>query len=150
MSKLFFSKSAASSNELDAELKKLSGQALSQRILVEISRLYSASSFDEDGPKDLCTYAEKLGRYASMFKELPQDMIQKAIHIRSPKDRITCLMVGNHSAGKSSFVNWYIGEKIQNESVAIETAGFTVIRKGKSRTSWKGAQVKSRFHFTVW
>jgi hypothetical protein len=90
----------------------------------------------------------------------------------SPFCRITVLLVGNHSAGKSSFVNWllpsllfsvctksndddvlrihrtvpsnflgignlqiltadgrYVGEKIQNESVAIETAGITIVRR---------------------
>lgn len=143
MTTLFFSKGAGSSNDLDSELKKLSGKALSQRLLVEIARLYSASTYDEDGPKDLCTYGEKLARYALLFKDLPQDLVQKAANIRAPKDRITCLMIGNHSAGKSSFINWYVGEKIQNESVAIETAGVTVIRKGKSRTAWKGAQVSN-------
>ena len=137
---MFFSSKSAASNNVD-ELRNLSGNELSRKILLEISRIYSASSDDEDGPKDLCTYAAKLAKYASNFKDLPQDLVRKASSIRAPRDRITCLMIGNHSAGKSSFINWYIGEKIQNESVAIETAGITVIRKGKSRISWKGAQV---------
>ena len=56
--------------------------------------------------------------------------------MRPPRDRITCLLIGNHSAGKSSFTNWYVGEQIQKESVAIETAGITIIRKGeKARIS---------------
>jgi hypothetical protein len=137
----FFLRSSTNTTELESELKKFEGQDLSHKILIEVSRLYSAASDDEDGPKDLCTYAAKLSRYASLLKDVPQDLAQRASVIRAPKDRITCLLVGNHSAGKSSFVNWYIGEKIQNESVAIETAGITVIRKGKSRTAWKGAQV---------
>jgi GTPase SAR1 family protein len=41
------------------------------------------------------------------------------------------MIVGNHSAGKSSFVNWYIGEEVQRTGVAIETRGFTLITSGK-------------------
>lgn len=33
------------------------------------------------------------------------------------------LIIGNHSAGKSSFINWYIGEYVQKESVGMETSG---------------------------
>ncbi|EKX55536.1 hypothetical protein GUITHDRAFT_131710 [Guillardia theta CCMP2712] len=61
------------------------------------------------------------------------------------KDRTTCLLIGNHSAGKSSFVNWYVGEKVQVESVAMETAGFCLIRKGGKRARWKGRQTSSAF-----
>eukprot|EP00960_Hanusia_phi_P046248 757718-Hanusia_phi.AAC.6 len=39
----------------------------------------------------------------------------------------------------------YIGEKIQKESVAIETAGITIIRRGKQRTTWRGPQTMSAF-----
>ncbi len=34
---------------------------------------------------------------------------------------------GNHSAGKSSFINWYVEEHVQRTGVAIETHGFSVI-----------------------
>eukprot|EP00960_Hanusia_phi_P026702 746398-Hanusia_phi.AAC.1 len=42
-------------------------------------------------------------------------------------------------------VNWYVGEKIQVESVAMETAGFCLIRKGGKRARWKGRQTSSAF-----
>jgi ribosome biogenesis GTPase A len=35
--------------------------------------------------------------------------------------RRSVMIIGNHSAGKSSFINWYIGEGIQKTGVAIET-----------------------------
>lgn len=38
-----------------------------------------------------------------------------------PRRKINVMIVGNHSAGKSSYINWYIGEKIQKAGVAIET-----------------------------
>ena len=34
------------------------------------------------------------------------------------------MLIGNHSAGKSSFINWYIEEHIQRTGVAIETQGI--------------------------
>jgi GTPase SAR1 family protein len=46
------------------------------------------------------------------------------------------LIIGNHSAGKSSFINWYISEDIQKTGVAMETRGFTFVTCGRcaSRT----------------
>ncbi len=40
--------------------------------------------------------------------------------LRKPRKKISVMIVGNHSAGKSSFINWYIGESIQKTGVAIE------------------------------
>lgn len=34
---------------------------------------------------------------------------------RAPREKITVLMIGNHSAGKSSFCNWYTDQYIQKE-----------------------------------
>ena len=45
---------------------------------------------------------------------------------------------GNHSAGKSSFINWYVEEHIQKTGVAIETQGFTFITSGRRRESLTG------------
>ena len=58
--------------------------------------------------------------------------------LKSPSGLLFLLLVATSCGGE---VVRYVGEKIQYESVAMETAGITVIRKGKSRTSWKGAQV---------
>lgn len=35
----------------------------------------------------------------SIFKHCHKDLLP-------PREKITCLLVGNHSAGKSSFINW--------------------------------------------
>lgn len=48
------------------------------------------------------------------------------------------MIIGNHSAGKSSFLNWYCDEQIQKTGVAIETRGFTFISHGKKRETLKG------------
>jgi len=48
------------------------------------------------------------------------------------------MIIGNHSAGKSSFLNWYIGETIQHTGVAIETRGFSFLTSGRKRETLKG------------
>lgn len=55
-----------------------------------------------------------------------------------PRKKINVLMIGNHSAGKSSFINWYIEETVQRTGVAIETQGFTLVTSGKKRESLLG------------
>ena len=52
--------------------------------------------------------------------------------------KVSVLIIGNHSAGKSSFINWYIDESIQTTGVAIETRGFTYVTSGRKRESLKG------------
>ncbi|KAI3390110.1 hypothetical protein SNEBB_010151 [Seison nebaliae] len=64
-----------------------------------------------------------------------------------PKKRINVLIVGNHSAGKSSFVNWYLEEYILKAGVAIETQGFTFITHGKRRTTLSGKGTSHVFPF---
>lgn len=56
----------------------------------------------------------------------------------TPRKRVSVLIVGNHSAGKSSFINWYIGEDVQKTGVAIETRGFSFVTHGKRRETLKG------------
>ncbi|XP_036446414.1 uncharacterized protein si:ch211-11k18.4 [Colossoma macropomum] len=55
-----------------------------------------------------------------------------------PRKKITVMLMGNHSAGKSSFINWYIEEHIQKTGVAIETQGFTFVTSGRKRESLTG------------
>lgn len=55
-----------------------------------------------------------------------------------PRKKVNCMIIGNHSAGKSSFINWYIGESVQTTGVAIETRGFTFVTSGRKRETLKG------------
>ncbi|XP_054849507.1 uncharacterized protein LOC129338960 isoform X2 [Eublepharis macularius] len=55
-----------------------------------------------------------------------------------PRRKVTVMVMGNHSAGKSSFINWYVEEHIQRTGVAIETQGFTFITSGRKRESLTG------------
>ena len=43
------------------------------------------------------------------------------------------MIVGNHSAGKSSFVNWYVQEHVQGTGVAVESQGFTIVTSGRRK-----------------
>ncbi|XP_078276444.1 uncharacterized protein LOC144605219 [Rhinoraja longicauda] len=60
------------------------------------------------------------------------------LSLLAPRKKITVMLMGNHSSGKSSFINWYIEEHIQKTGVATETQGFTFITSGKKRESLTG------------
>ena len=42
------------------------------------------------------------------------------LSLLAPRKKISVMLIGNHSAGKSSFVNWYVEEHVQRTGVAIE------------------------------
>uniref|UniRef100_UPI00358E2E0E sarcalumenin-like n=1 Tax=Myxine glutinosa TaxID=7769 RepID=UPI00358E2E0E len=86
-----------------------------ERVLQEVYELYTEQS------NGLVPLAQGLG-----------------VHLLSPRKKITVLILGNHSAGKSSFINWYIEEHVQRVGVAIETRGFTFVTSGKHRESLTG------------
>ena len=48
------------------------------------------------------------------------------------------MIVGNHSAGKSSFINWYVGEEIQKAKVSIETIEINLIMSGRHKQEFNG------------
>ncbi|XP_016378500.1 uncharacterized protein LOC107716539 [Sinocyclocheilus rhinocerous] len=87
----------------------------SERILKECHTLYI------DNDNGLVKIAECLG-----------------VRLLPPQKKIIVMIMGNHSAGKSSFINWYVEEHIQKTGVAIETQGFTFITSGRKRESLTG------------
>ncbi|KAL8571530.1 hypothetical protein ACOMHN_056825 [Nucella lapillus] len=90
-------------------------QSLNERILKECHLLYI------DPENGLVKVAESLG-----------------LSLLAPRKKITVLLIGNHSAGKSSFINWYVEEHVQRTGVAIETQGFTFVTSGRKRESLTG------------
>merc|ERR1711923_593882 len=60
------------------------------------------------------------------------------MRLLAPRKKITIMLIGNHSAGKSSFINWYIEEHVQRTGVAIETQGFSFVTSGRRRESLTG------------
>lgn len=95
------------------------GISVNEKILRECHRLYVPADSDDD--KGLISIAQSVG-----------------ISLLAPRKKITVMLMGNHSAGKSSFINWYVEEHIQRTGVAIETQGFTVVTSGKKRESLLG------------
>ncbi|XP_053707448.1 uncharacterized protein si:ch211-11k18.4 [Synchiropus splendidus] len=91
------------------------GVTCDERILRDCHQLYT-----EPG-SGLISVAESVG-----VKLLP------------PRKKITVMLMGNHSAGKSSFINWYVEEHIQRTGVAIETQGFSFVTSGRKRESLTG------------
>uniref|UniRef100_UPI003AAB3103 uncharacterized protein n=1 Tax=Centroberyx gerrardi TaxID=166262 RepID=UPI003AAB3103 len=87
----------------------------SERILKECHSLYV------DSENGLVKIASSLG-----------------VRLLPPRKKIVVMIMGNHSAGKSSFINWYVEEHIQKTGVAIETQGFTFITSGRKRESLTG------------
>ncbi|KAF3700404.1 EH domain-containing protein 4 [Channa argus] len=91
------------------------GVSCDERILRDCHQLYT------DPSSGLISVAESVG-----LKLLP------------PRKKITVMLMGNHSAGKSSFINWYVEEHIQRTGVAIETQGFSFVTSGRKRESLTG------------
>ena len=57
------------------------------------------------------------------------------------------MILGNHSAGKSSFINWYVGRNIQETRVSIETIEINMIMHGKKRSELNGPNVTKLLPF---
>ncbi|XP_059809332.1 uncharacterized protein LOC132382869 [Hypanus sabinus] len=78
----------------------------------------------------------------SLYSEPDTGLIDIAsrlgMQLSPPRKKMTVMLMGNHSAGKSSFINWYVEEHIQRTGVAIETQGFTFVTSGRKRESLTG------------
>lgn len=78
----------------------------------------------------------------SLYTEPDNGLVKIAeslnLSLLAPRKKITVLLIGNHSAGKSSFINWYVEEHVQRTGVAIETQGFSFITSGRKRESLTG------------
>uniref|UniRef100_A0A8C4YYS9 G domain-containing protein n=1 Tax=Gadus morhua TaxID=8049 RepID=A0A8C4YYS9_GADMO len=91
------------------------GVSCDERILRDCHQLYA------DPESGLITVAQSVG-----------------VTLLPPRKKITVMLMGNHSAGKSSFINWYVEEHIQRTGVAIETQGFSFVTSGRKRESLTG------------
>ena len=54
-----------------------------------------------------------LEQIAKHLSTLSNGRLTQCNDIRAPQKKLYVMIIGNHSAGKSSFINWYIGEKLQ-------------------------------------
>ncbi|KAJ3224134.1 hypothetical protein HK099_000184 [Clydaea vesicula] len=67
--------------------------------------------------------------------------------IAPPKKKIWIMLLGNHSAGKSSYINWYAEETVQKTAVSIETTGFSFIQSGKKKQTLQGPATLQLYPF---
>jgi uncharacterized membrane protein YgcG len=104
--------------------------SLTRRILAEIYALYN------DAHSVLGKHGVTHG-LLSMAKAARMDDKGSGA-ILTPRRRVTVLIIGNHSAGKSSFVNYFCGEQVQATSVAVESKGMTIIRSGNETQEVQG------------
>jgi hypothetical protein len=106
------------------------GTSSTERILRRIHDLYEKGLVNPDGTeKD----AGSVG-----ILEIAADPLLQLTDVHKPRKKVNVMIIGNHSAGKSSFINWYIQEEVQTTGVAIETRGFTYVTSGRKRETLKG------------
>ena len=87
--------------------------------------------------KVIDTYDQALRPIAEKLSfELP-------VQAREPAGFPSVLCLGNHSSGKSSFINHLLGEDIQKTGLAPTDDGFTIITHGSQRESLDGHTVTS-------
>jgi GTPase SAR1 family protein len=63
------------------------------------------------------------------------------------KDTPTILMLGNHSSGKSSFINYFIQRDVQQTGMAPTDEDFTIIRYGQNAKERPGTSLVSNPEF---
>lgn len=102
--------------------------------------------------KQMNTHSEIIQRVTSLYHRTEDGLVDMMEFVglkdlQPPREKITALIIGNHSAGKSSFINWYIGETIQKESVAMETSGFTFVTSGHKRDTFKGKATQKHMEY---
>jgi Dynamin family len=121
------------------------------------SSITTTPSNEPSSPAPLLRSASTLDVHTDILRTVREEYVRKdglnsmarllgeKTSIRQPSEKVTVMIIGNHSAGKSSFINWYIGEQVQAESMAMETSAFTYVINGSKRDSW-GADALERYH----
>lgn len=62
------------------------------------------------------------------------DLIDYNVEFFSSKTNI--LILGSHSSGKSSFINWFLKNNVQKTNVAMETDNFTIVCNGNKECTY--------------
>ncbi|RME74971.1 MAG: GTPase [Planctomycetota bacterium] len=85
-------------------------------------------------------------RVRTIQRELLDPIAQRTLFARRLSDREiadepTVLVLGNHSSGKSSFINFLLGERVQKTGLAPTDDGFTILRHSAVAEDRDGAAV---------
>lgn len=94
---------------------------VNERILRDCHNIYT------DAENGLCHIAKDVG-----------------IELLAPRKKINIMLIGNHSAGKSSFINWYIEETVSHRHLSFFLSRLLVLVSGASQpasqpTTWRGS-----------
>jgi len=94
----------------------------------------------EPETKNLRTLEEEIeDRYKRVLIPLSKALATRGPeHYKSSKGTPSVLFLGNHSSGKSSFINYLLGEELQKTGVAPVDDGFTVVRYGSVSDQFDG------------
>lgn len=128
---------------LSVDVRPRDPLATNERILRAISQLYAGAASDDTNPA---------GRLFSPRTALTPSTaasggVDEGLHalcarlgapVAWPRRKLVVMLVGNHSVGKSSFINWYLQEAVQATGVAIETHGFALVTSGRRRETLRG------------
>lgn len=121
----------------------MSSQNLSERATKDafhgIIQIYGDKHGDQ-----LLGIAEKLD---NLWMKMEGEKMEK-LNINKPRQKVNVLFVGNHSAGKSSFINWYVGGKpVCAESQAQETRSYCFVTYGKKEMDVVGESTLMKFDY---
>ena len=104
---------------------------VNERILNEVKKIYVGREGE--------IAIEEIARFVLFSRRRRKKRLTKQKHtyrnmgedILHPRNKVTVMIIGNHSSGKSSFINWYCDEAVCRTGVAIESRGFTICTYGK-------------------
>ena len=84
---------------------------------------------------------EHIGKHLALIRGDP------SLYTVPESRKLNVMLIGNHSVGKSSYINWYLGEKLLKEGVAMETQGVHLVTSGARYTYLKGNATLKAFPF---
>lgn len=120
---------------------------INREILKEVYKLYKSPPSQLKAAAKTAPSATKrlLGRRNSDARDSDAEptclvSIGQSVHhpVTLGHQKATVMVIGNISAGKSTFINWLVQEAVQKTGMAIETSGFTFITSGRCVTEIGG------------
>ncbi len=84
---------------------------------------------------------EHIGKHLALLRS------DKSLYTYPESRKLNVMLMGNHSVGKSSYINWYLGEELLKEGVAMETQGVHFVTAGARYTHLRGQATLKAFPF---
>mmetsp|Transcript_32486 Transcript_32486/g.24005 ORF Transcript_32486/g.24005 Transcript_32486/m.24005 type:complete len:112 (-) Transcript_32486:819-1154(-) len=104
-----------------------------------IIKKYNQQLYSKGGQRSAHDESEVgLERIAKDLYRLSKRRHKELLNVVAPEKKLVVMIMGNHSAGKSSFINWYVEEEVQRTKVAIETTELSLIMQGRESGEFSG------------